>query len=92
MIEHVSRAVSWFTLLTALSFAGGYGARAQTGMVASSEPLAIEAGERVLAEGGNAIEAGIRSVCYGTAAVNTSSLVPVMSRTVTTRRMSVQTG
>jgi gamma-glutamyltranspeptidase/glutathione hydrolase len=53
-----SRAAVLSIVLTGL-LATTQGARAQTGMVAAAELLAIEEGERVLANGGNAIEAAV---------------------------------
>jgi gamma-glutamyltranspeptidase / glutathione hydrolase len=53
------RATAGLALLAFLVSGGSYPAGAQTGMVAAAEPLAIEAGERVLASGGNAIEAAV---------------------------------
>jgi gamma-glutamyltranspeptidase/glutathione hydrolase len=53
-----SRAAVLSIVLTGL-LATTQGARAQTGMVAAAEVLAIEEGERVLANGGNAIEAAV---------------------------------
>jgi gamma-glutamyltranspeptidase/glutathione hydrolase len=54
------RSAATLTVFLVLSIlAGAAGARGQSGMVAAAHPLAIEAGENVLASGGNAIEAAI---------------------------------
>jgi gamma-glutamyltranspeptidase / glutathione hydrolase len=55
----LSRAAAGLILLPASLLAGSYDARAQTGMVAAAEQLAIDEGEAVLAAGGNAIEAAV---------------------------------